>query len=92
MSFPLWDLAGDLAIARGGGPVKTDPMDRPDSRSLRRRVAALLWIPGATAAIAVGGGTGLWWLSASAFIGLIAGLWLFAEGIAGITDRFHRRR
>jgi len=92
MSFPLWDLAGDLAIARGGGPVKTDPMDRPDSRSLRRRVAALLWIPGATLAIAVGSGAGLWWLSVPAFIVLVVALWLFAEGIAGIRDRFHKRR
>lgn len=81
MSFPLWDLAGDLAVARGGGPVKTDPMDRPESNSLRRRVAALLWIPGAAAAIAVGSGTGAWWLIVPAFIVLIAGMWLFAEGI-----------
>ncbi len=79
MSFPLWDLAGDLAIARGGGPVKTDPMDRPDPRSLRRRVAALLWIPGAAIAIAVGSGTGVWLLSIPAFLVLFAGLWLFAE-------------
>jgi len=91
MSFPLWDLAGDLAIARGGGPVKTDPMDRPDSRSLRRRVAALLWIPGAAAALALGSGTGLWWLSVPAFVVLIAGLWLFAEGTGGIRARLRRR-
>jgi len=91
MSFPLWDLAGDLAIARGGGPVKTDPMDRPDSRSLRRRVAALLWIPGAAAALALGSGTGLWWLSVPAFVVLIAGLWLFTAGTGGIRARLRRR-
>ena len=91
MSFPLWDLAGDLAVARGGGPVKTDPMDRPDSRSLRRRVAALLWIPGAAAVIALGSGTGLWWLSVPAFVVLIAGLWVFAEGTGGIRARLWRR-
>jgi len=92
MSFPLWDLAGDLAIARGGGPVKTDPMDRPDSRSLRRRVAALLWIPGAAAAIAVGSGTGVWWLSIPAFVVLFASLWLFAEGTGGTGARLGKRQ
>jgi hypothetical protein len=91
MSFSLWDLAGDLAIARGGGPVKTDPMDRPDPRSLRRRVAALLWIPGAFGAIAVGSGTGWWPLGGAAFIVLIAGLWLFAEGTGGIRRVLRRR-
>jgi len=91
MSFPLWDLAGDLAIARGGGPVKTDPMDRPDSRSLRRRVAALLWIPGAAAALAVGSGTGVWWLIVPAFLVLLAGLWLFSERGDAIWSRIRRR-
>ena len=79
MSFPLWDLAGDLAVARGGGPVKTDPMDRPDPRSLRRRVAALLWIPCAFGAAAVGSGTGWWPLGGVVFVLLVAALWLFAE-------------
>jgi hypothetical protein len=92
MSYPLWDLAGDLAIARGGGAVKTDPMDRPDPRSLRRRVAALLWIPGATVAIAVGSGTSVWLLSIPAFVVLFAGLWLFAEGTGGIWAKIGGKR
>src|SRR5438874_452600 len=44
MSFPLWDLAGDLAIARGGGPVKTDPMDLVETRTLRRRIRGRLLV------------------------------------------------
>ena len=92
MSFPLWDLAGDLAIARGGGPVKTDPMDLVDSKSLRRRISALLWIPGAALAIAVGSGTGVWLLTIPAFGVLFVGLWLFAEGTDGVRARLQKRR
>jgi hypothetical protein len=91
MSFPLWDLAGDLAIARGGGPVKTDPMELVETKSLRRRISALLWIPGAAVAIAIGSGTGVWLLTIPAFLVLFAGLWLFAEGTGGIRARLRRR-
>jgi len=91
MSFPLWDLAGDLAIARGGGPVKTDPVDLVDSKSLRRRISALLWIPGAALAIAVGSGTGVWLLTVPAFGALFVGLWLFAERGDRIWSRIRGR-
>jgi len=91
MSFPLWDLAGDLAIARGGGPVKTDPMDLVDSKSLRRRISALLWIPGAALAIAVGSGTGVWLLTVPTFGALFVGLWLFAERGDRIWSRIRGR-
>jgi len=91
MSFPLWDLAGDLAVARGGGPVKTDPMDLVETRTLRRRISALLWIPGAAIAIAVGSGTGIWLLSIPAFAVLFAGLWLFAERGDRIWNRITRK-
>jgi hypothetical protein len=91
MSFPLWDLAGDLAIARGGGAVKTDPMELVESRSLRRRISALLWIPGAALALAVGSGTGVWFLSIPAFVVLFAGLWLFAERGDRIWSSIRRR-
>ena len=75
----LWDLAGDLAVARGGGPVETDPMRRIDSRYLRRRIAAVLWIPFAFGAIALGGGLGSWVAGTVAFAAVIFMLWLVAE-------------
>src|SRR5260370_33675687 len=53
MSFPLWDLAQDLAVARGGGAVKTDPMELIEPRTLRRRIEALAWIPSAGGMLAL---------------------------------------
>lgn len=79
MAWPLWDLAGDLAVARGGGPVETDPMRPIDSGYLRRRIAAVLWIPCAFGAIALGNGLGSWAAGAAAFAAVAVALWLVAE-------------
>ncbi len=74
----LWDLASDLAVTRGGGPVRTDPMERVEGRNLRWRIAAIAWIPGGFGALALGSATGSWELGLAAFVVLIAGLSLFA--------------
>lgn len=79
MAWPLWDLAGDLAVARGGGPVETDSTSGIDRRYLRRRIAAALWIPLAFGAIALGSGLDSWPVGVAAFGGVIAFTWLFAE-------------
>ena len=79
MAWPLWDLAGDLAVARGGGPVETDPMRRIDSRYLRRRIVAVLWIPLAFGAIALGSGLDSWVTGLVAFAAVAVALWLVAE-------------
>ncbi len=88
----LWDLAGDLPVARGGGPVETDPMRRIDSRYLRRRVAAVLWIPFAFGAIALGSGLNSWVIGAVAFAAAIFLLWLVAERGDRLWDAVRRRR
>ena len=75
----MWDLAGDLAVARGGGPVETDPLRRIDARYLRRRIAAALWIPFAFGAIALGSGVGSWVVGTLAFAAVVVVLWLVAE-------------
>ena len=90
MGYFLWDLAGDLAVARGGNQVSTDTMVRPEARSLRRRLAALAWIPGATAAVAIGSGFDNWALTFLSLVVLVAGLWLFAERGGRIWDRIRR--
>lgn len=46
---------------------------------MRRRLAAIAWLPGAGLALALGGWTGSWEVGLTAFIVLIAALWLFAE-------------
>jgi hypothetical protein len=92
MSFSLWDLSGDLAVARGGGPVETDPMERVEGRRLRRRIAALAWIPGAFAALALGGFTDSWIVGVAAVVLLLVALWLFAERWDQIASRIKRNR
>ena len=79
MAWPLWDLAGDLAVARGGGPVETDPTRRIDARYLRRRIAGVLWIPFAFGAVALGSGLHSWVAGTLAFAAVVVVLWLVAE-------------
>jgi hypothetical protein len=92
MSFPLWDLAQDLAVARGGGPVKTDPMDVLEARTLRRRLAALAWIPGAGGVLFLAGWTHSWIVGLGGFAVLLVALWLFAERPAWVRRWVHRRK
>ena len=79
MAWPLWDLAGDLAVARGGGPVETDSMRRIDARYLRRRIVAALWIPLAFGAVALGSELHSWVAGTLAFAAVVVVLWLVAE-------------
>jgi len=67
-------------------------MDLVYSKSLRRRISALLWIPGGASAVAVGSGTGVWLLTIPAFVVLFVGLWLFAERGDRIWSRLRKRR
>jgi hypothetical protein len=79
VSNDLLDLAGDLAVARGGGNVKTDPMELVEGRTLRRRIAALISIPGGAVMLALGGWTSSWVVGLVGFAVLILALWLFAD-------------
>lgn len=74
MSFPLWDLAKDLAVARAldGAP---DP-----EKTMKRRIAALIAIPGLFVAAAIGAGIRSWAAGVAVAILLFGALWLFAEG------------
>ena len=89
MSFPLWDLAKDVAVARGGG-VGFDPMEQVEGRTMRRRLAAIGWIPGAGAALALGGWTHSWLVGLIAFVVLLTAMWLFAERGDRIWARIRR--
>jgi hypothetical protein len=51
-----------------------------EARTLRRRLAAIMWVPGAAGALALGGWSGSVIVGVAAFVVLVAGLWLFAEG------------
>ena len=75
MSFPLFDLVKDLAVARAG-----DNAPDPD-RTMKRRIAALLSVPALVIAAAVGSAIPSWIAGAAIAVVLFGALWLFAEGL-----------
>jgi hypothetical protein len=87
MSYPLWDLASDLAVARSGLGSETDD----DPRYLRGRIATMLWFPGGVLCLAAGAATGIPLIGVACFALLLTALWLFAFR-PGATARFVRRR
>jgi hypothetical protein len=86
------DVAPDLAVARGGGPVETDPMELVEGRTLRRRIAALVWIPATVGALALGAWTESAVVGLVGFALLIAALWVFAERGDRIVAWTRRRK
>ena len=87
MSFPLWDLAQDLAIARGGN----GPDAKADTRFLKGRIAAVLWVPGAAGSIFLGVLSGSYLVGLLAFVAVVVGLATFVIGPRTIAT-FVRRR
>ena len=87
MSFPLWDLAQDLAIARGGN----GPDAKADTRFLKGRIAGVLWVPGAAGSIFLGVLTGSYLVGLLAFVAVVVGLATFVIGPRTIAT-FVRRR
>jgi hypothetical protein len=74
MSFPLFDLAKDLAVARSG-----EGGDADDSRVLRRRIAGIAWAPGAILVVLLAAWAHSWLIGIAGIALLLIGLWLFAE-------------
>jgi hypothetical protein len=72
MSFPLFDLAKDLAVARSGEGAD-------DPRVLRRRIAGIAWAPGAILVVLLAAGAHSWVVGIAGIALLLIGLWLFAE-------------
>jgi hypothetical protein len=93
MSYPLWDLAGDLAVAQAQPATPIDPAlaDATEARTLRRRIAALLWIPGGAGVLYLGGWTRSGIVGVAGFVLLLVGLWLYAERGDWIADALRRR-
>jgi hypothetical protein len=85
MAWPLWDMAGDLAVARAGRGSETDA----DPRYLRGRIASIIWLPGAALCLVAGAATASPPVGMTCFALLIAGLWLFAFR-PGATSGFLR--
>ena len=56
MSFPLFDLAKDLAVARSGEGADADA----DPRVMRRRIAGIAWAPGAILVVLLAAWSGSW--------------------------------
>jgi len=87
VSFPLFDLAKDLAVARSGEGLDADS----DPRVMRRRIAGIAWAPGALLVVLLGGWAGSWVIGIAGIIVLLIGLWLFAERADRISALVRRR-
>ena len=74
MSFPLFDLAKDLAVARSGEGDRG-----ADDRLLRRRIAGIAWAPGAILVVFLAAWSRSWLVGIAGIVLLLIGLWLFAE-------------
>jgi len=89
MSFPLFDLAKDLAIARSGEGTEAD-----DPPVLRRRIAGIAWAPGAILVVLLAAWSKSWLIGIAGIALLLVGLWLFAERAeqtAALARRIVRR-
>jgi hypothetical protein len=75
MSFPLFDLAKDLAVARSGEGAAGEA----DPRLLRRRIAGVVWAPGAILVVLLAAWSRSWLVGIAGIVLLLIGLWLFAE-------------
>lgn len=75
MSFPLFDLAKDLAVARSGEGADADS----DPRIMRRRIAGIVWAPGAILVVLLAAWSRSWQIGVAGIALLLIGLWLFAE-------------
>jgi hypothetical protein len=81
MTIPTPDLYKELAIANAHGRPDADPEAEEifQARSLRRRLAGLVWIPGTAVVLVVAGWTGSGVLAVLGLILLVVALWLYAE-------------
>lgn len=86
MGYPLWDMVGDLAMARG---LRGEQVDS-DSRYLRGRVAAVIWIPGLAAALMLGGLTGSWVVGVMVIVLTLVAMTLIAFGPRRVVARLRR--
>ena len=87
MGYPLWDMLSDLAIARGFRGADADS----DSRYLRGRIAAILWIPGLALALTVGGWMDSWLLAVGILALTLIAMAAVAFGPRRIASAFRRR-
>jgi hypothetical protein len=92
MSYQFVDLVKDLAVAQAGPGTDPDPVkaEANEARTFRRRIAGLMWIPGAMAVLFLAGWANSAPVGVAGFLLLLVGLWLFAERgdrLAGLIRR-----
>ncbi len=89
MTLPLTDLYKELPIANAHGRPDADPAAEEifQARAFRRRLAGLMWIPGAAAVLVVAGWTGSAVLGVAGLIALVIALWIYAERPTNLRTR-----
>jgi uncharacterized protein (DUF58 family) len=87
MAQPFADLMKDLALARGSSGDGIDP----DARAMRRRIAIIVWLPGAGILTWLAGWAQSVAVGVAGLALLLISLWLFAERGDRIAERVRRR-
>jgi hypothetical protein len=93
VSYQFVDLVKDLAVAQAGPGTDPDPVkaEANEARTFRRRLAGLMWIPGAMAVLFLAGWANSAVLGVAGFVVVLVGLWLFAERSDRIAARIRRQ-
>lgn len=92
MSFSLWDLSGDLAVARGAQNANVSPeeADAFEASFLRRRIASASSVFALAIAVFLGGWSNSGVIGVGFAVLAIAGLWIYAERPARVGRLFRR--
>ena len=81
MSYQFIQAVLDYAVAQASPGTDPDPVkaEAMEARVFRRRIAGLMWIPGAVGVLFLAGWANSAALGVAGFVLLLVGLWLFAE-------------
>jgi len=92
MSLQFVEAVKDLAVAQAGMGIDPDPVkaEANEARTFRRRLAGLMWIPGAMSVLFLAGWANSAVVGVVGVVLLLAGLWLFAERGDRIRARMRR--
>lgn len=92
--FELHEVAQDLAIARASANVPLDPdeVEAFEGRTFRRRIAGILWFPGAVAVLFLAGWANSVVLGIAGFAVLVFALVLYAERDDRVAARIRKIR
>jgi hypothetical protein len=90
----MFDLFRDMALAkaRPGTPLDPEEAAALESRTFRRRIASVAWLPGLAVALTLGSWTGSAIVAGISLVIILAAVLLYAERGDRIAARIRRSR